>query len=49
LTLAGLLLPPLSIPIAANVFIFLPSVATVLGLMIFALATTGWVIEPIHQ
>jgi hypothetical protein len=38
----------MSIPVATGVTIFLPSIATVLGLTVFAIATTGWVIEPVH-
>ena len=48
LTLAGLLLPSISIPISADVLIFLPSIGTAFGLVIFTIATTGWIIEPIH-
>jgi cytochrome c oxidase subunit 1 len=48
LILAGFLFPPMSIPVATGVTIFLPSIATVLGLTVFAIATTGWVIEPVH-
>jgi cytochrome c oxidase subunit 1 len=48
LTLAGLLLPPMIIPISPDLSIFLPSIGTLFGLVVFALATTGWVLEPIH-
>jgi cytochrome c oxidase subunit 1 len=48
LTLAGLLFPPITLPLSTGLSIFLPSISTGLGLTLFALAVTGWIIEPTH-